>query len=280
MLPLHRWLAGAVGVLMSTGALAQAAATLPTVDESKLPEWVKRQARSPYKVIIESSAARARTPIAASGAATASGPKEDGTARLAKKATVAAASAPVATPAAAKADEPATAAPLPTATPEVKAPSGESPDVAAAPMSRVNLPDLSPTFAAPTFAAPTSAAPTAPAALQLATATAATATAAVAASPPLAIATLPPPPPEPSPLTLLNRVEPEFPPELVNDRLNQADVVVSFTVKADGEVVNLAVASSSDPRLNRSVLRAVRAWRYAPIDAPREHSVRFAFKTL
>ena len=275
MLPLHRWLAGAVGVLMSTGALAQAVATRPTVDESKLPEWVKRQARSPYKVIIESSAARARTPIAASGAATLSGPKEDGTARLAKKATVAAASAPVATPAAAKADEPATAAPLPTATPEVKAPSGESPDVAAAPMSRVNLPDLS-----PTSAAPTSAAPTAPAALQLATATAATATAAVAASPPLAIATLPPPPPEPSPLTLLNRVEPEFPPDLVNDRLNQADVVVSFTVKADGEVVNLAVASSSDPRLNRSVLRAVRAWRYAPIDAPREHSVRFAFKTL
>ena len=273
MRPLHRWLAGAVGVLMSAGALAQAAATPPTVDESKLPEWVKRQARSPYKVIIESSAARVWTPIAVSGAATLSVPKEGGTARLAKKATVAAASAPVATPPAPKADEPATAAALPTATPEVVAPGSELRDAAAAPPSPANPPDMS-----PTSSAPTSSAPTAPAALQLATATAATA--AVAASTPLALATLRPPPPEPSPLTLLNRVEPEFPPDLVNDRLNQADVVVSFTVKADGEVVNLAVASSSDPRLNRSVLRAVRAWRYAPIDAPREHSVRFAFTTL
>ena len=43
MLPLHRWLVCAVGVLMSSGALAQAAATPPTIDESKLPEWVKRQ---------------------------------------------------------------------------------------------------------------------------------------------------------------------------------------------------------------------------------------------
>ena len=79
---------------------------------------------------------------------------------------------------------------------------------------------------------------------------------------------------------MLNRVEPAFPPDLVNDRLNQADVLVSFTVKADGEMVNVSVASTSDPRLNRSVLRAVRAWRYAPIDAPREHSVRFAFTNL
>ena len=274
MLPLHRWLTGAVGVLMSAGALAQAAATPPTVDESKLPEWVKRQARSPYKVIIDSSAARARTPIAAAGAATPSVPKEDGAARPAKKVTVAAAPPPVATPPAAKAEEPATAAALPTATPEVVAPGSEVRDTAAAPPSPANPPDMS----------PTTSAPTAPAALELATAETAAAAAATApaaaAATPLAVATLPALSPEPSPLTLLNRVEPEFPRELVNDRLNQADVVVSFTVKADGEVVNLAVVSSSDPRLNRSVLRAVRAWRYAPIDAPREHSVRLAFTTL
>ena len=56
-------------------------------------------------------------------------------------------------------------------------------------------------------------------------------------------------------------------------------MVVAFTVRADGEVVNASIASSSDPRLNRGVLRAVQAWRYAPIGAPREHSVRFAFTT-
>ena len=277
MLPLHRWLVGTVGVLMSTGALAQAAATPPTVDESKLPEWVKRQARSPYKVIIESSAAKARTPVAGPGSAAASVPKEDSAARLAKKATPAAATAPVAavpTPPAEKADAPATggAAPsvAPMATPEAVTPGNELRAAAAAPpitANPANLPDTSPLTSIPAD----------PATLQLATATATSSATAAAAKPAIAAATLPAP--ELSPLTLLNRVEPEFPSDLVNDRLNQANVVVSFTVKADGEVVNASVASSSDPRLNRSVLRAVRAWRYAPIDAPREHSVRFAFTT-
>ena len=255
MLPLHRWLVCTVGVLTSAGALAQVAATPPIVDESKIPEWVKRQARSPYKVIIESSAAKARTPVSV--------PKEDSAARLAKKAT------PTATPTTARADAPATAVAAPEAAPEAVRPGSELRDTAAAPnpASPASPPDTS---TATSILAE-------PGALQLATA-AATAT---AAKPAPAAATLPAPPPEPSPspLTLLNRVEPEFPADLVNDRLNQANVVVSFTVRADGEVVNVSVASTSDSRLNRSVLRAVQAWRYAPIDAPREHSVRFAFTT-
>ena len=172
----------------------------------------------------------------------------------------------MATPPTAKADEPATAAAEPTATPGAVTPGRELRDLAASRPSPLNLPDAS--TAASIQAAPAS--------LQLATAT----PTAAAAKTALEAATLPAPPPEPPPPTLLNRVEPEFPPDLVNDRLNQANVVVSFTVRADGEVVNLSVASRSDPRLNRSVLRAVRAWRYAPIDAPREHNVRFAFTTL
>ena len=129
MLPLHRWLVCTVGVLMSTGALAQAAAAPPTVDESKLPEWVKRQARSPYKVIIESSVAKTRTPVAGPGSAAASVPKEDSAARLAKKAAptaVAVAAAPLATPPTASADGRATAAVAPTATPEAVPPSSRS----------------------------------------------------------------------------------------------------------------------------------------------------------
>ncbi len=270
MLPLPRWLVGTVGVLMSTGALAQAAVTPPIVDESKLPEWVKRQARSPYKVIIESSTAKARTPVTGTGPAAPAVSKDDSAARLAKKATQAAAAAAVATPAAEPADASSTTAVAPTATPEAVTPGNDLRAAAAAlPImaNPANLADMSP---------PTSI-PADPATLQLATAIAPSSAAAAAAKPVTAAATLPAP--ELSPLTLLNRVEPEFPSDLVNDRLNQANVVVAFTVRADGEVVNASVASSSDPRLNRSVLRAVRAWRYAPIDAPREHSVRFAFTT-
>jgi len=81
------------------------------------------------------------------------------------------------------------------------------------------------------------------------------------------------------PLTLLRRVEPVLSPDLLDDRLNTASVVVAFTVNPDGEVVNLSVASTSDSRLNRSVLRAVKDWRYAPIETPRQHTVRFSFET-
>ena len=273
MLPLHRWFVCALGVLMSASALAQAAAAAPTIDESKLPEWVKRQARSPYKVIIESGAARARTPVSV--------PKEDNAARLAKKAAMAAAAvagaAPVAVPAIAKPDPPATAGPAPTVSPEAVTPGSELRDTDAA----LTRPETVPGVSKLTLIEARSAT------LQLATATANTAVTAAATSAATAAAntaattvTLPAPAPELSPLTLLNRVEPAFPPDLVNDRLNQANVVVSFTVKAGGEVVNVSFASTSDSRLNRSVLRAVRAWRYAPIDAPREHSVRFAFTNL
>ena len=125
MLPVFRPLACWLGALVSGVALAQGAAALPEVDESKLPEWVKRQARSPYKVIIDSSTVRAR-PAAAS--------KEDNSARQAKKAALAAApaaplsaspSAPPAAlrtaPTAAPADAPATPAPASSAPPEAAA---------------------------------------------------------------------------------------------------------------------------------------------------------------
>ena len=84
---------------------------------------------------------------------------------------------------------------------------------------------------------------------------------------------------EPPPLTLLKRVEPALSPELLDSRLSSAKVVVAFTVTASGEVSNLSIASTTDTRLNRAVLRALQAWRYAPIPEPREHMVSFAFAT-
>ena len=102
---------------------------------------------------------------------------------------------------------------------------------------------------------------------------------------PTAAATPSSPPSPPSsalkdlPLTFVKGSELASLPELVTGRLNGASVVVTFTVNADGEGVNSSVASTSDWRLNRSVLRAVRDWRYAPIQTGREHSVRFEFTT-
>ena len=192
MLLLYRWFAGAVGVLMSSGALPQAAATPPVIDESKLPEWVKRQARSPYKVIIESSAARTRAPVAGpgSGLVSITVPKEVSAARLAKKATAAAAATPVATPATAQADEPAAAAAAPAATPEVVTPGIELGDTAAAPPSPANMPIP----ASPPDTSAAASIQTDPAPRQLATAAPTAAAAAATAKTPLAAATLPVPP--------------------------------------------------------------------------------------
>jgi TonB family protein len=78
---------------------------------------------------------------------------------------------------------------------------------------------------------------------------------------------------------LLTRVEPDLPQETIDARLNSAEVTVSFTVNADGSVVNAAVTASTDRRLNRSILRAVGEWRYAPLPAPLTHSVKFSFAT-
>ena len=219
MLPVFRWCLCGLGALWSCALWAQAATPQPEVDESKIPEWVKRQARSPYKVIIDSNTVKPR-PAA---------PKDDaGTRAAAKKPPVKAAAAAVP-----EADK---AAPAPAV------------ETAAAP------PPPLPAIETPVEAA---------------------------AAPPVAQATLSAraAPAEPSPLTLLKRIEPVLSPYLLDSRLNTAKVVVAFTVTTSGEVSNLSIASTTDPRLNRAVLRALQAWRYAPIPEPREHMVSFAFAT-
>ena len=229
MLPVFRWCLCGLGVLWSCAALAQTATPQPEVDESKIPEWVKRQARSPYKVIIDSNSVKAKP----------APPKEDASAKLAVK------KSPVksAAPAASEADKTQPLAATAAASPSPNANTARS-----------AAPDASPAaVSAPE--APTAALPE-PAALQARSA-----------------------PAEPPPLTLVKRVEPTLSADLLDSRLNTAKVVVAFTVTTSGEVANLSVASTTDSRLSRSVLRAVQAWRYAPIPEPREHMVSFAFAT-
>ena len=231
MLPVFRWSLCAVGALWSCAVWAQGATPQPEVDESKIPEWVKRQARSPYRVIIDSNTVKAK-PAA---------PKEDAAPKtVAKKPPLKATAAP----AGAEGDK---------GTPSLAS--------NAAPAVSANAqPLVAPANAADAAGAPQ---PLVESALAPAEAPAALSTRATAAEP----------------LTLLKRVEPVLSADLLDSRLNSAKVVVAFTVTAGGEVSNLSIASSTDSRLNRAVLRALQAWRYAPIPEPREHRVSFAFAT-
>lgn len=259
MLPVHRWFLCSLGAFASCLALAQtatapaatpaAAPAPPEVDESKIPEWVKRQARSPYKVIIESNAVRGRAAAVAA--------REEGNGKPTQKKT-AAAVAP--TPAAVEPRGEAAAAR--NAEPPSKAGSEAA-------VAQTVEPAVETTAALVSMPAATSL-PS-----PIATATEPAAQGAAAPEPELRVAAAATA--EPTPLTLLLRIEPAIPPELIDSKLNSAKVVVAFTVNADGEVVKPSIASSSDSRLNRSVLRAVRDWRYAPIETAREHSIRFEF---
>lgn len=258
MRPVDRWLICGLAAFVGGTALAQVA-PVPApaaleIDESKIPEWVKRQARSPYKVIIESNTARVAKPTL---------PKVDSTAKRPQKNV-----ADPSTPALASA-EPRTEAPLgPVAANRTSANEAKPADLAPeATNDRATVPAAASEAAALPRPEPLET----ETAATLSEAPRPTAEPALAAPSSSAVKDLP--------LTLLKGSEPAIPPELVNSRLNGANVVVAFTVKADGEVVNPSVASTSDWRLNRSVLRAVRDWRYAPIETAREHSVRFEFTT-
>lgn len=238
MLPVFRWCLCVLGALWSCAVWVQAATPQPELDESKIPEWVKRQARSPYKVIIDSNTVKAKP----------APPKEEAGAKAAaKKPPVKAAAT-----AAAQADK--------------TVPPSTVNAVAAPAASATNAePSVAPAAAVETAALPPPQAP--------ASESVVAATAAPTSLPAQAAAA------EPLPLTLLERVEPLLSPHLLDSRLNSAKVVVAFTVTTSGEVSNLSIASTTDTRLNRSVLRAVQAWRYAPIPEPREHMVSFGFAT-
>ncbi len=82
----------------------------------------------------------------------------------------------------------------------------------------------------------------------------------------------------PAPLQLADMVEPVTPRMLLGKLRGEVQVVVSFTVRADGSVVEPVVRSSSHPQMDDAVLEAVRQWRYRPIDAPRAHEVQLVLR--
>jgi TonB family protein len=233
MLPVFRWCLCGLGALWGCAAWAQTAASQPEIDESKIPEWVKRQARSPYKVIIDSNSIKPK-PVPAPPPAPV---KDDASAKVANKKP-----APVKTAAPAAADK------NPPVTASAEPPAADS-----------TLGNSAAVLPTPAISAP-------PGANELAPAEPDARSARLGGS-------------EPPALTVVKRVEPTLPADLIDSRLATAKVVVAFTVTTNGEVSNLSIASTTDPRLNRSILRAVQAWRYAPIPEPRENMVSFAFKT-
>jgi protein TonB len=82
----------------------------------------------------------------------------------------------------------------------------------------------------------------------------------------------------PAPLQLANMVEPVTPRALLGRLRGEVQVVVGFTVNADGRVADPAVRSSSHPQMDEAVLEAVRQWRYQPIVAPRGHEVQLVLR--
>ena len=214
------------------------AASAPIVDESKLPEWVKRQARSPYKVIIESPVVKLKPPAPAP-TQTQTVKDDEAARRVVKKAV------------------PATASTDVIATEKPRLANAETASATAG-----AVPDSGSTVAAPAQPAPV---------IEQTLAAARPLSPEPVSAPALAA------PPEPAPLQLLDGGDPVIPADAFDNQRGRAEVVVRFTVTPNGEVSKLTVVSSNNARLNRSVLRAVQGWRYAPITTAREHNVSFAF---
>jgi TonB family protein len=222
--------------LLTCHASAQEVGQWPSVDESKLSDSVKRQAASPQKFIINSTAVRPKAE-----------PPQP---------------APVRTVRQADRKLPLQATQPSANRPGVQAAPATEPASSTAP-AQASLLDSTTTEA---LAAPATT-PTPMAA------TAWSASPPTPTQPPSAAVEAPTPAPA---LVLLNRVDPVLTPDLL-DAPTDASVTVSFVVGIQGDVIDPQIAASGDRRLNRSVLRSLREWRYAPISEPRQHSVTFLF---
>ncbi|MGY4828852.1 TonB family protein [Sphaerotilaceae bacterium SBD11-9] len=120
--------------------------------------------------------------------------------------------------------------------------------------------------------------------------------AAAAEEPRAEVAAIPPPPPAPVvekaaaspaapaaalpllPLKLTQLVEPSLPGSVLRRMRDDIEVVVGFTVNADGTVSNVAVRSSPMKSVDAAVVEAVAQWRYEPIREPRSHAVQLVLR--
>lgn len=257
LFPLSRLICILGLALLAGHASAQDTGKSLSVDESKLPEWVKRQAASPQKFIINSAVVRAKAEPAK---------PEVVPVRPVRQAP--------------RRPSPPAAEPTTAAEPglRAKAPAEQAPPSAPA---LVNALDTEPTEIPPATAA--ASAPAATQAVELVPPTQtppAPSEVAVPAPAPGQVQPAPVQPEQPAPaaaLVLLDKVDPVLTPDLIDGRLPEASVTVAFTVGTQGEVINPQITATTDRRLNRSVLRAVAEWHYAPVSEPQPHSVKFTF---
>jgi TonB family protein len=82
----------------------------------------------------------------------------------------------------------------------------------------------------------------------------------------------------PQPLKLMQLVEPSLPSTVLRRMSNDVDVVVGFTVNADGSVSDVAIRSSPMKAMDASVIEAVSQWRYEPIREARTHAVQLVLR--
>lgn len=79
------------------------------------------------------------------------------------------------------------------------------------------------------------------------------------------------------PLTLLSRVEPQIPRQLLGS-LQQGSVLVRLEVRPDGSVGRAEAVQATHKRLGQAAVEAVLQWRFAPISAPRQANVELGFQ--
>lgn len=95
-----------------------------------------------------------------------------------------------------------------------------------------------------------------------------------------------PPPPPPAeeeaevPLKLLSRVNPGIPRQLQQTPFRDGYARVRFTVAPNGTVSKAEAIGASHARLGTSAVDAVKQWKFAPIPAPRDVAIEFAFNNL
>ena len=82
----------------------------------------------------------------------------------------------------------------------------------------------------------------------------------------------------PLPLKLAQLVEPTLPDSVLRRMRNDVEVVVGFTVNADGSVSDVAIRSSPLKSLEGSIIEAVSQWRYEPIREARAHAVQLVLR--
>ncbi len=80
------------------------------------------------------------------------------------------------------------------------------------------------------------------------------------------------------PLKLAQMVEPSLPGNVLRRLRADVEVVVGFTVNADGSVSDVAVRSSPMKLLDAPVVEAISQWRYEPIREARAHAVQLVLR--